>query len=232
MLRFARFLRVKPICNLIFQIRWFYFMKISRRIEVYGDKRNVLASDYSYKRIFIGRPSDRILKLIMPMSVIDRLTPESKILAIGCRFETDLLYLIGHGFHPKNIRGLDMVSYSPWIDCGNMHAMPYSDNAWDGVLIGWTLAYSDDEPAAAREILRVVRSGGIIAVSVSWYPVATLRDLKERKAMAVEKVEERNQTVESILNLFAPHVDRVYFSHDPSIQTKQGACLTIFSVKK
>jgi SAM-dependent methyltransferase len=213
-------------------LRWFYYVKIRRRINVYEDQHAVMAQEYSFKRIFINRPSDRILKLIMPMSVIDRLTPDSKILAIGCRFEADLLYLVGHGFHPKNVRGLDMISYSPWIDCGNMHKMSYADNTWDGVLIGWTLAYSDDEPAAAREILRVVRPGGVIALSVSWYPMEMLKDMKERKAMAVEKVEERNQTVESILKLFEPNVDHVYFSHDPSIRTKQGACLVIFSVKK
>ena len=59
-----------------------------------------------------------------------------------------MLYLVGYGFKARNVRGLDMISYSPWIDLGNMHETEYSDNTWDAVLCGWTLPYSSESARA------------------------------------------------------------------------------------
>src|SRR5580704_7309847 len=95
MLRLTRFMRVKPICNLVFRLRYLYYIRIKRDIRAYDDERG--ADDKGLKHnlgaILHGKTSDRILKLIMPLSVIDRMTADSKVLAIGCRYETDLLYL-------------------------------------------------------------------------------------------------------------------------------------------
>jgi SAM-dependent methyltransferase len=163
----------------------------------------------------------------MPMSVIDRLDEHSRILAIGVRYETDLLYLSAYGF--SNSRGLDLFSYSPWVDLGNMHELPYQDNSYDGVLMGWTLAYSDDPERVASEIIRVVVNGGIVALSNTYYPKATINDFFEQgNQMGLIN---RRQTVDSILELFNGYIENVYFRHDPNPE-KQGACLVIFSLSK
>ncbi len=230
-LRLTRFLRVKPICNLVFRLRFLYFQKLRRRLHTYDDEKGVLAQDYSVERVKLGKPSDRILRLIQPLAAIDKMTPDSRVLAIGCRFESDLLYLAGYGFHPGNIRGLDMVSYSPWIDCGNMHKMSYPDSSWDAVLIGWTFSYSTEPHEAAREIIRVTRHGGLIALSVTCYPMETLKKM-EQEGNIIGPSTTRIQTVQGLLDFFAPHVDHVYFHHDVSDRTKAGPCMTIFSIEK
>lgn len=231
MLRWGRFLRVKPICNAVFKLRFWYFVHVRRQVRDTNSHEHVLAHKYSYERVLGGRPSDRILKLIQPLSVIDRMTTESKVLAIGCRFETDLLYLVGYGFHPANVRGLDMISYSPWVDCGDMHKMNYPDSTWDAVLLGWTLAYSTEPQVAAREIIRVVRPGGLVAISVTCYPPAVMKAMQERGEMIGDPAA-RRQTVASILELFQPQIERVYFQHDVSDPNRQGPCMVIFAVKK
>jgi len=214
-----------------FTLRFWYYVHLRRRIRSYDNQKGVLAHDYSVERIRLNRPSDRILRLIQPLAAIDRMTPESRVLAIGCRFEADMLYLAAYGFDPKNIRGLDMVSYSPWIDCGNMHQMSYADGSWDAILLGWTLAYSDQPTVAAREIVRVTRDGGLVAIGVTYYPPQVIKQMQE-KGELIGSATVRIQTVQGILDLFQPYVDRVYFNHDVSDLTRQGPCMVIFSIKK
>jgi SAM-dependent methyltransferase len=231
-MRLFRFMRVKPICKLIFQIRFIYFMKIRRRFVAYGDETGVerLGHERNRRSILAGEPSERILKLIMPLSVIDRLDAQSRIVAIGCRYETDLLYLAAYGFDPKNIRGLDMFSYSPWVDLGNMHAMKYPDSTWDAVLLGWVLTYSDDPALAAREMVRVVRPGGLIAIGITTYPQEYIDEL--RRGGNLIGTTDKIKQVDDILAQFGDHVENIYFRHDRTDQSVQGHCLVIFSIKK
>jgi len=60
----------------------------------------------------------------------------------------------------KNIRGLDLISYSPWVDLGDMHAMPYEDDTWDITLVSMVLTYSENPRKVVDEVVRVTKSGG------------------------------------------------------------------------
>ncbi len=189
--------------------------------------------DYSTKRVIRGRPNNRILRLIRPLASIDKINGNSKIVSIGCRYETDLLYLCAYGYDPRKVRGMDMIAYSSWIDLGNMHHMDYPDNHWDAVLLGWVLSYSHDPRQAAKEILRVTRDGGVIAISVTYQPPEHLKQLeREGGIIANPKYGGRIQTVREIQSVFEPHVDHVYFDHDVSDPTRSGGCMVIFSIKK
>jgi len=229
-LRFARFLRVKPINNAVFWLRFFWYARIKRQVRSFQDESSVRAHGYSMDKIVLGRPTDRILRLIRPLASIDALNEESTVLSIGCRFETDLLYLVSYGFQPDKVRGMDMISYSPWIDLGNMHAMTYADSSWDCTVLGWVLAYSDTPQKACDELVRITRPGGVIALGVTYYPPDVMKQLAARGAPGARA--DRIQTTEEILKLFGSHVDRLYFRHDPASAAKQGSCMVIFSVRK
>lgn len=226
-LRFRRFLRVKPICNAVFWLRFVWYARIRRMLRVYEDKTAVRAHDFSLSVVNLGKPTDRVLKLILPLASIERLQPDGRVLSIGCRFETDLLYLVGYGFQPQNVRGFDMISYSPWIDMGNMHAMDYPDGSWDAVMLGWVVSYSHDPRKAAQEVVRITRDGGVIAVGLSRYP----KEVTERRNAAGE-LAHTIQTVDEILDLFKPYVDTVYWRHDPSYEDRRGAVTVVFSIRK
>lgn len=221
-----------PAANrLVFKLRFFWFAYIMKRLTVFQDENSVLAPNYSLDMLKKGTTSDRPLRLIRPLSVIDQLSKSARILSIGCRFETELLYLVGYGFRADRVRGFDMISYSPWVDCGNMHAMPYEDNSWDAVILGWVMTYSDDPKQAAREVVRVARDGALIAIGVSYYPLEQLT--KDRLAGGDERVrDKRLQTVREYLELFGENVKTVFFQHDVADVTKEGVCSLIFQIKK
>jgi len=233
-LRLTRFMRVKPICNLVFWLRFLYYVRIKRNIRSYDDKQGTDDKGFNHnlRGITHGKPSDRILKLILPLSVIDRMNEDSTVLAIGCRYETDLLYLTAYGFRPKNVRGLDLFSYSPWVDLGNMHAMPYPDSSWDAALMGWVLTYSTDPAIAAKEVMRVVKSGGLIAIGITVIPTKQRDELAKGSRIVTSASGLKILNVGDILELFDKHVETVYFRHDRTDQSKQGHSLVIFSVKK
>jgi len=170
--------------------------------------------------------------LLHPLSVIETVSADSKVLSVGPRTEGELLNLVAHGFKKSNIRGLDLISYSPWVDLGDMHAMPYADNTWDVIVLAWVLAYSDDWEQAAREVVRVARPGAAIAIGVEYNP----RTDEELTAEAGYQIgaADRILSTDQILKLFGSSVDTVYFTHDvqPSRHDEVGSIATVFSLRK
>ena len=70
----------------------------------------------------------------------------------------------------KNITAVDLIKYSPWVDQGDMHNLPYEDNKFDLILCGWVIAYSNNKIKAAEEMTRVGKSGSIIALAATYSP--------------------------------------------------------------
>lgn len=115
----------------------------------------------------------RTQRLIGPLSALDPVYSNPgklKVLSIGPRTEMELLHLMGIGFKEENIRGLDLISSSPLIDVGDMHAMPYEDASFDVVISGWVLTYSNDPGKAIKEMVRVCKPGGLIAIGTTYDP--------------------------------------------------------------
>lgn len=226
----SQLLLVGAINKLVFRVRFFYFVHVKRSLRSHEDEKGVIRHDYSLQMLLRGQTSNRPLKMIRPMSVLDRKWSKMKVLSIGCRYETELLYLVAHGCEPANVRGLDMLSYSPWVDVGNMHALPYADDSWDAVVMAWVIAYSDDPRLAAREAVRVARNGGLIAVSLSYVPADEIAQRAEDGTLI--GIYERRQTVAGLLELFEGHVDKIFFQHDTPDPAAQSWCGVIFSVQK
>jgi SAM-dependent methyltransferase len=220
---------VEAVNRLVFRLRFFWLARLRRRLRVHESLEGVIRPEYSIGMLRRGVTSDRPLRLIRPLSVLDALDKRSaRVLSVGCRFETELLYLLGYGF--RRVRGLDLVAYSPWVDVGNMHGMPYEDDSWDAVILGWVLSYSETPEQAAREIVRVTRNGGVVAVAVAQYPRARLEEFAARGDPMAGA--DRIQTVEAILSLFDGHVGRVYFSHDAPAAEVESYCGVVFSIRK
>jgi hypothetical protein len=223
-------LLIESVNKFVFQVRFFWFVRVLRRVTTYESEDHVMAARYSIDMLLEGRTSHRPLRLIRPLSVLDHVhIPTAKVLSIGCRFETELLYLVAHGFNKSNVRGLDMISYSPWVDVGNMHALPYGDSSWDVVILGWVLPYSDDQARAASEVIRVCKDRAIVAIGLTYYPdnlSVTLASGDSRFRTS------RIQTVNGLLSLFGGSVGRVLFSHDAANLEREGVCAVLFEVLK
>jgi SAM-dependent methyltransferase len=193
-------------------LRAVYFIRIRRQLRT-------LNSEYSYKTTIMHNrrslfgANDRMNLLLFPLSVIETLSPASKILVIGPRNENDLYSLVGLGFATKNIVGLDLISYSSRITLGDMHAIPFPDASFDAVVCGWTLSYSTAPRKVADEIRRVVKTGGIVAIGVE-YSTMTARDEVELLGYEIQDSGRRINSSADIKALFGGGVGTIYFEHD------------------
>jgi len=251
---FRQLLLVDTIRYFVALARYIYFVKFLNNLKMYKtDNKDIRqdingnqgAAEYNLTGLH-DLSVARSLRLIKPLSVIESYRTlaystqrpwgllsdlnclcDAKLLAIGPRTEGEMLCLIAHGFHPDNIRGLDLISYSPWIDLGDMHAMTYPDNSWDIVLVSMVLTYSENPPKVAEEVVRVVKDGGLVGVSLDNNP--------ESKAKTTEKYGYPLACADDILRVFGKWVDRVYFSHDlpePMRNSEIYTASVIFSVRK
>lgn len=228
---FVGLLRLETINDIVYKLRYLYFVRIRRRLAVHPDEQAVIMHEYSQQQMDTLPTGNRPLRLIRPLSSIECVKPNAQILAIGCRFEAELLYLVGYGYKAENIKGLDMISYSPWVDQGNMHDLSYQNDQWDVVLMGWVISYSDDPKTAADEAIRVTKNGGVIAIGLTHYPADQLENYRKDNPNPTNDASNRIQSTARLLELFEGHVDQVYFSHDVA-ENVRGSCMVIFSIKK
>jgi SAM-dependent methyltransferase len=194
--------------------------------------KNVI--EYNMTMLKSSQALERPSKLINPLMSIDLISTrrsELKVLTIGPRTEAELFALLAAGFSPGNVRGLDLFSYSDFVDVGDMHEMPYPDRTFDVVILGWVLAYSKDNPKAVREVLRVSAPGAFVAVGCQYLPL-TNEDLKKMEGDGFLDAT-RFWTTDDILKLFAGDVDRVIFRHDihPAVRHQGGDLMVIFQLK-
>ena len=227
-------LRMDPIRTRVARARFFYYVKLLKRLRTFDSNSDGITENTISHNVkgMVDLTVARSNLLIRPLSVIQSLNAESRILSIGPRTEGEIFNLMAHGFSADRIRGLDLISYSPFIDVGNMHEMPYADNAWDAVIMGWVISYSSEQRRAAMEVVRVTRPGGIVAVGLEWYPPGLRKQIQDKLGYVLGHTEEPH-TSDEVLALFGDHVDRVYVRHDPAENLDRvGELFVIFSIKK
>lgn len=214
--------------------RFFYFVHLRRRLRQYrvtsdSIAENTIAHNLRGLRDLAVVRSNVIVR---PLSTIECLDSDSRVLSIGPRTEGELFNIAAHGFDMRRIRGIDLISYSPLVDLGDMHQLPYEDNSWDAVVCGWVFAYSENKKQAASEVVRVCRPGGVIGVGVEYNPLDA--ESIERTIGYVPGASDRITSVNQLLDLFNGNVDKIYYSHEPvsSKRDQIGSIVTIFSVAK
>jgi len=178
------------------------------------------------KAVAFDRPS-QLINPLCQIQYVQYHQQSLKVLTIGPRSEAEIFDLIAAGFLPENIRGLDLISYSDFVDLGDMHEMPYEDNSFDIVIIGWVLGYSNDITRVAQEVLRVSRPNGVIAIGNQHTPM-TKEEVEKNLGYKLDDT--RFETAEDLLAPFEGHVDQVYFRHDvhPSMRERNGDLMVIF----
>jgi len=122
----------------------------------------------SWKRLgyIIGQfHSIRSLIPIWPLKAFDFFRPiNMKVLSVGPRTEAELFRLVSMGFQLKNIKSVDIQSYSKLVELGDIIKMPFEDNSFDLVIIGWVLVYTNEPAKAIKEVVRVLKNNGIVTM--------------------------------------------------------------------
>jgi SAM-dependent methyltransferase len=140
--------------------------------------------EHNLEGLFNDTSSARSSRLIKPLSCIERFRPlelnnrpngvlkdinievNIPLLCIGPRTEAEIFLLWANGFALEKITAIDLISYSPLINLGDMHNIPYNDDSFDCIVCSCTLVYSSDIELAVKEIKRVVKPGGVIAIMI------------------------------------------------------------------
>jgi hypothetical protein len=148
-------------------LRFYWYLYITKApLKSYqGRDAGTAGVEYSKKYFKRYSPDARIYWPLFLLLSIPNLNKKS-LLVLGPRYETELLLARSLGFEVDGLKGLDTHSYSPLIDVGDMHSMPYKDSSFNNIICGWTLSYSTEPKKAGIEMSRVLAEGGYLIVSV------------------------------------------------------------------
>ena len=211
-----------------------YFNTFSSEIEFgASDKVTAQAIDHNSDelRMFFHEMSLRPDLISKPLSCLNAVAMHAykmKVLTIGCRTEAEIFSLVNAGFDINNIKGVDLFSYTPLIEIGDVTDLPYSDNQFDVVVCGWVLEFVTDIDKAVSEIKRVTKKDGFIAIGGMHHP--TSLDLKAYNKRANHEDRVWYASVEGILAAFmVSHQDCVFQSeiYEEDLD-KRGEVIVIF----
>jgi len=246
-----RFTRVRIIIS---YVRAFWFIKIRKRLTVtsidsskevhehtvFSNLRRVISNKENphpkAKYLFgIDRQQDgsKIRLLMNPVLSIDHISlriKDLKVLIIGPKLESEILSVISYGIPLRNITAIDLIKYSPWVDQGDMHDLPYEENEFDLILCGWVLAYSNNKIKAAKEMIRVAKSNAVIALSAAYSAISKQEIINKRGYLIGSEEEIKNSKF--LLDLFGNNIKNIYFRHDIDEMNKKinGKIITVFSL--
>lgn len=221
--------------------RWHDFQAAGGKVVIHDNVSSGVVEntvEHNLRQLGTGAAFSRPWGLLGPLLGIDRVAfrrHETRVLIVGPRTENEILLYMSHGFGPGNVRGLDLMSYSPWVDVGDMHAMPYADNSFDVVLFSWVLGYSSNQKRAVAEAVRVARPGGFVGIGEEFEPKSS----EEHNEMLLrEKGYTLHGTVttsaERLIGLFGDAVDEVVFRTEPPAddRARVGWISTIVRTRK
>ena len=148
-----------------------------RKYESY----NLFKNPFSIKNLskFDGARSNLLINPLLSCSYIDK--KKSRILSIGPRTEGEIFNIISKGFLKKNITSIDLQTYSPLIQLGDMHEMNFDSNTFDLVLCGWVMTYSYNRQKAINEIIRVCKNDAIVCIGSSFHKETHVSNLEIKK---------------------------------------------------
>jgi len=186
-------------------LRWLYYYKILNKLKTKNSNyalENTLSHNLS---VFDKFPLDdfamkRTSFLINSISAIESLNNNSNFLIIGPRTESDILKLKG-SFSTSNIEAIDIISYSPWIKLQDMHSIEFPDNDFECVMNNWAIAYSENQKIVFKEMIRVLKSGGIFALGFEHHDNILIKEYKKRDQRHVDGLINSQKDINSVQDI-------------------------------
>lgn len=165
------------------------------------DYRKQFFNFFKFIQNFSGNRTKLILNLLLSIDKIK--TSQMKVLSIGPRTEGEIFMIRNFGFKKENIFAVDLSSYSPLIKLGDMHNLPFDDNAFDMIISGWTLTYSENNHKAISEIIRVGKNNCLVGIGFSYLPNINFHKDKIHNSKVLFKY-------------FGNNIGDVYFKYHPN----------------
>lgn len=149
---------------------------------------------------------------------------KQKILIIGPRNEAEIFSFASRGYLLKNIKAIDLFSYSPLVEVMDMHNLNFEDNYFDIVYAGWVIAYSDNKLKAFSEMERVTKKGGLISLTAGISNKTNEEIIAERGYMIGSCKRLRN--LNDLSDLFKESLGQIVYQNYTS--KNQKAIITCF----
>jgi hypothetical protein len=209
-----------------------------KHLEVFQDEgKGVMPGTVAHNRRELeehgfgsSRRTQRLLNPLSGLSPVYENPSALKVLSIGPRTEMEIFHLLGIGFSLKNIAAVDLISSSPLIDLGDMHALPYPDRAFDVVISSWVLNYSNRPQLAMDEMVRVCADRGLIAIGLTYDPTYKGSYVDENPAPDAI-VGSMQRSVEDLTRMLGKKLDRICFQQDPIADQVKGPVMMIARIK-
>jgi len=220
--------------------RYVFYAKILRRLKFHSLEGDLVGKNtipHNYKGLsllsinaFSGSRPFQLFSILNTIQSIDK--KNAKVLIIGPRAESEFFIGKSFGFKIKNMTGLDLISYSPWVKLGDMHNTPFEDNSFDVIVLGWVLAYSNNPPHACKEILRIARNNAVIITGVQ-YMKQSVEEVSEMLGYT-PGADVRISSNDAINEWFQPNIDHVFYNHDVTkiIPDEKSELIYCFNIKK
>ena len=178
------------------RIRFLYFFKFLKRIEVHSDFKNSINLKYNmtFEPAAFGCGQRMSILLNPSLGFLYPNHNTADVLICGPRTEDDIIWSRAIGF--KKTIGLDIFSYSPLIKVGNALETEFADASFDLILLGWVLPYVDDPYKLISEMLRISRFNGIIGFA--W------QDVVDKELLVSDRIRgNKVNGLSEVLDLFA-----------------------------
>jgi SAM-dependent methyltransferase len=233
------FLVVDQIRHIIAETRLRYFNSVGMYVTVEKnyDANSVAKLTIEHNLSGLGDisapRSHFLLRPLMSISEVfhSRFSGET-FLSIGPRSEGEILNLIGYGVPIHQIKGLDLISCSPFVQTGDMHDMPYEDNSVSVIILGFVLGYSKNPKKLVEELYRISKNGAIIAIGNEFNPKSN-EELRVEAGYDSWEVMRYNDA-QQIIDLFSDITEKVLFQTEPPAEYRHsaGPIGVIIKVKK
>jgi len=178
--RLIKFLLIPPIRLYFCKARWRWLRK---NLKVY-DNPSAGVDEIVVKYNLTGFDSDaafgcggRMDLLLYPLKALS-FDSSPKVLIVGPRTEDDIFLAKALGLNDS--RGMDLFSYSPHIDLGDIHEPKYDDGKFDAVVLGWVLVYCGNPQKVIEQCRRILKKGGLLAIGWEWVPEDQRKESKIR----------------------------------------------------
>jgi len=110
----------------------------------------------------------RMSLLLYPIAALLRDYDSANLLIVGPRSEDDIFWAKSLGI--KNTMGLDLFSYSDFIQIGDIHSTDFADNSFDAILLGWMINYSSNPNKVIQECKRLIKPNGYLGIGIQSDP--------------------------------------------------------------
>jgi SAM-dependent methyltransferase len=206
---FYQILRIDLIRNYFSWARFQFMKKNVRVFEVVGEKvgKDTIEQNMGAlrNRAAYGM-GNRMALLLYPLAALVRDIDHPKVLIVGPRTEDDIFWARSLGM--LDARGLDLFTYSPLIDIGDMHATNYANSEFDALILGWVVSYSSAPEVLLQECQRILKPGGYLGLGIESNP--------ELRITGVLKPPRAN-LLNSARDIAALTAAEIVFIHDPQL---------------